>query len=89
MYVVTMTSKDEGARAIQWEPAKGDGFQCGKREALRRWGHLLEQGQRGVSVDGVVPWCVEIRSDSDDLMLGVTTEPDDSPVGAWAQAKAA
>jgi hypothetical protein len=89
MYEVLFLAKTEGVQWIAWEPKEGDGYQCSKREAMRRWEHLLLEGQAGRAVDGAVPYCIEIVDNVGTVMLTCTTDEGDEPSGPWAAAKAA
>jgi hypothetical protein len=60
LYEVRFATKEEGISSIAWEPKEGDGYQCSKREAIRRRDHLIGCCQRNEPVDGVVPWIIEV-----------------------------
>lgn len=87
MFEVLFATKTEGVPKMPWAPKDGDDFAVGKREAQRRAKTLLEAGRKGESVEGLVPYTVEIRSaESGVVCYTVTTEADDVPVGAWVSA---
>ena len=84
MFQVLFATKSEGVPKMPWAPKEGDDFVVGKREAQRRAKMLLEAGRKGEAIEGLVPYTVEIRSAGTGVLChGITTEPDDEPVGAW------
>lgn len=85
LFEVRFATREEGCSSIGWEPAPKDGFECSRREALRRWNHLLDAGLRGDAVEGVVPYLIEIIDEIGEVMLGISTEKDDALVGKWAR----
>ena len=87
MFQVLFATKSEGAPRMSWAPKDGDDFTVGKREAQRRAKALLEAGRKGESVEGLVPYTVEIRSaETGEVCYTVTTDADDVPEGAWVRA---
>lgn len=47
-----------GDALTDWKPSEDDDFICGAAEARFRFRRLVQAGQRGEQVDGVVPWFV-------------------------------
>jgi hypothetical protein len=85
MYEVKFASKSEGVPTAAWAPNDLAKFACGKREAKARWLDLIEHGREGLVVEVAIPWCVEIvDAKTNEIMLSLTTDPDDVAVGAWA-----
>jgi hypothetical protein len=46
---------------LPWRPTIESSFECSSTEAQQRFDDLVEAGQEGREVDGVVPYVVEIR----------------------------
>lgn len=85
MFKVRFSTKEEGLReGLEWEPRDGDGFECSKREALRRFRHLVDAGRKQERVDGDVPFFVELVTDEGQLRLGTSGEDWGDFFGPWA-----
>lgn len=82
---------------LPWRPTEGSTFECSAIEAQERFDDLMEAGEEGRAIDGVVPYVVEIRkvkrtfvpyqnADAvtiDSLLLSYA-EPDAIQWGPWA-----
>ena len=85
LFETRFSSKIEGLGTTAWAPVEGDDYQVTRREALRRFAFLVDQGRNGVPVDGVVPWLIEVVSKSGDVLVGFTMEPGDALIGTLAR----
>jgi len=86
---------------LPWRPTIESSFECSSTEAQQRFDDLVEAGQEGRAVDGVVPFVVEIRRVSRkfiphqltdavtvETLLWTYAEPDAVQWGPWATPEA-
>lgn len=85
LYEVRFASKIEGLGTTAWAPVEGDDYVVSRREALRRFTTLVAAGKAGDTVDGVVPWLVEVVGENGEVLVGFTTEPGDALIGTLAR----
>ena len=63
---------------------RGRRLRGGQARSQRRAKCSSMAGRKGEAIEGLVPYTIEIRSaETGVLCHGITTEPDDEPVGAW------
>lgn len=83
---------------LAWRPTDRSLYECTASEARERFNDLVERGIKGIPVDGVVPFVVEIRSvkrtfvphqNADaaicETLLWQYCEEDAVPMGPWGE----